>query len=143
MWLSSCCGAISRNVVEALNWWQERDSKHQSTTSSTTMVEKLEIEVLGNAHLEGCTSSLACACEILGLDGWEQKKGNRKLILKYILRLLNSKVRQGSDDGSFWNYTIKFFRKAHAPFDFKQKSELSKNDLFDSNRLPQIFSSRN
>ena len=56
-------------MVEALNWWQERDSKHQSTTSSTTMVEKLEKEVFGNAHLEGCASSLACACEMLGFVG--------------------------------------------------------------------------
>ena len=61
-------------MVEALNCWQERDSKHQSTTSSTTMVEKLEIEVFGNAHLEGYANSLACACEILGLDVWEQKR---------------------------------------------------------------------
>lgn len=54
-------------MVEALNCWQERDSKHQSTTSSTTMVEKLEIEVFGNAHLEGW--SLACACDIMGFVG--------------------------------------------------------------------------
>ena len=47
--------------------------------------------------------SLACAYRILGLDVAEQKKNNRKLLLKYILRQFNSEDIEDSDDGgSHW-----------------------------------------
>ena len=48
------------------------------------------------------TDSLACAFRILDLDVPEQKKGNQKLLLKYILKQLNSKGVKGSDGGSSW-----------------------------------------
>ena len=53
--------------------------------------------------------SLACAFGILGLGVPEQKKGNLKLLLKYILRLFNSKDVEVIDDGgsfSTQNYMI-------------------------------------
>ena len=62
--------------------------------------------------------SLACARRILGLDVPEQKKGNLKLLLKYILRQLNSENVDGSEDGgSFWyqklhdHYRVRFSKK--------------------------------
>ena len=45
------------------------------------------------------TDSLACACGTLGLDVPEQKKGNLKRLLKYILRQVNSEDIEGNDDG--------------------------------------------
>ena len=43
------------------------------------------------------------ADSILGLVDPEQKKGNLKLILKYILRKFNSEDTKGCDDeGSSW-----------------------------------------
>ena len=44
--------------------------------------------------------SLACAYGILDLNAPEQKKGNCNVLLKYILRNLNSEDVEGSDDGS-------------------------------------------
>ena len=41
--------------------------------------------------------------EILGLDFPEQKEGNLKIILKYILRQVKHEDIEGSDDGgSYW-----------------------------------------
>ena len=66
------------------------------------MVENLETEVLGMLNLIDA-DSLACACRILGLDVPQQKKGNHTLLLKYILRWLNSEDIEGNDDGgSSW-----------------------------------------
>ena len=42
--------------------------------------------------------SLACACGVLGLIDPEQKKGNLKLPLKYVLRQFNPEDAKGSDD---------------------------------------------
>ena len=41
--------------------------------------------------------SLACVCGILGLVP-EQKEGNLKFLLKFILRKLNSEDAKGSED---------------------------------------------
>ena len=49
--------------------------------------------------------SLACAFGILGLVVPEQKKGNLKLLLKYILRQFNSEDAEGSDSGGSSWYT--------------------------------------
>ena len=49
--------------------------------------------------------SLACACGILGLVVPEQKKGNLRLSLKYILRQFNSEDALGSDNGGSSRYT--------------------------------------
>ena len=87
MRLSSFGNSKNSKKTEVLHWWPERDLKHQPATSTTTVVETLEKDASG----------------ILGSDLLEQKKGNRKLFLKYILRQLNSKDVKGSDDGgSSW-----------------------------------------
>ena len=44
--------------------------------------------------------SLACACGIMGFVDSEQKVGNLKLLLQYILRQFNSE--DAGDTGSFW-----------------------------------------
>ena len=46
-------------------------------------------------------NSLACALEILGLVDPEQKEGNLKLCLNYILRQFNSEDAKGSNDGGY------------------------------------------
>ena len=48
-------------------------------------MKNFETEVLGMITLMDA-GSLACACGIQGLVDPEQKKGNFKLLLKYILR---------------------------------------------------------
>ena len=66
------------------------------------MLENFETEVLGMLTLTDA-DILSCACGILGLVVPEQKKGNLKLLLKYILRQFGSKDVEGSDDGgSSW-----------------------------------------
>ena len=49
--------------------------------------------------------SLAFAFGILGLGVPEQRKGNLKLLLKYILRQFNSKDVEVIDDGGSSQYT--------------------------------------
>ena len=77
---------------------------------------------------------------ILSLDVSEQKKGNHKLLLKSILRQLNSEEVEKSDDGGFSSYKklhdhlSKFFQTCDAPSSFKQKSELSEHSLFHNNQ---------
>ena len=67
-------------------------------------MENFEIEVLGMLTLIDA-ESLACACGILGLVVPEEKKGNLKLLLKYILRQFNFKDVEGSGDGGSSWYT--------------------------------------
>ena len=67
-------------------------------------MENFEIEVLGMLTLIDA-ESLACACGILGLVVPEEKKGNLKLLLKYILRQFNFKYVEGSGDGGSSWYT--------------------------------------
>ena len=72
--------------------------KKQPATSKVTIMEKFEAEVLGMLTFMG-EDSLTCACGILGLAVSEQKKGNLKHLLKYILRQVNSEDAKGRDDG--------------------------------------------
>ena len=73
-----------------------RLKKHQPATSTITIAGNFETGVLGML-------TLACACGILGLDVPEQKKGNLKLLLKYISRHFSSEDADSSDDGgSSW-----------------------------------------
>ena len=61
-----------------------------------------KLEALGMFTLMD-TYSFACACVIQGLVDPEQKKGNLKLLLKYILRQFNSEDAKAFDRGcSFW-----------------------------------------
>ena len=89
--------------------------------------------------------SLASACGLLGLDVPEQKKGNRKLLLKYILMQPNFEDVEGFDDGgSSWyaklhHHLTFFFQKRHGTFSLKQKPVLSENGLFDSSLLFHNF----
>ena len=93
--------------------------------------------------------SLACACGILALVVPEQKKGNLRLLLKFILRQFASEDVEGSVDGGFsWytklhNYLNKFTSKKviqkTQTFSCKQKSEISGKGLFDNNQLSTNF----
>ena len=96
--------------------------KTSSSNINNHNVGKLGKRGAWNAHLAGA-DSLACACGILGLDVPERKKGNRKLLLKYILRQLNFEKGEGGDDGgSSWyakihdHLRVSFSKKAtHLP----------------------------
>ena len=65
---------------------------------SQTAMENLENEVLGMLAMLDA-DSLLCACDIVGLDVPEEKKGNQKLLLKFLLRKLNSEEVEASQDG--------------------------------------------
>ena len=53
-------------------------------------------------------NGLYCARRIVGLDVPEQKKGNQKFLLKFLLRKLNSEeVETNEDGGASW------FQKLH------------------------------
>ena len=78
--------------------------KKQAATSTTTITENFETEVPGMLTMMD-SDSLTCACGILGLVVPEQKKGNLKLLLKYILRQFNSEDEEGSDYGGCSWYT--------------------------------------
>ena len=85
--MSLFCGCSISSKVTGAYKLAERDSdlKHEQAISTTSMVETVEAEVFGMLTLMDA-DSLTCACGILGLDVPEQKKGNRKLLLKYISR---------------------------------------------------------
>ena len=53
------------------------------------------------------SDSLTCACGMLGLVVPEQKKGNLKLLLKYILRQFNSEDEESSDYGGYYRITLR------------------------------------
>ena len=103
MQLCSCGSAISSKVNEASHWWRERDLKnnqqHQQPQSCKTSKQRCLESSLS------WTFSLACAFGILVLVVPEQKKGNLKLLLKYILRQFNPEDAEGSDDGGSSWYT--------------------------------------
>ena len=69
---------------------------NQPATSATAITEKFEAEVPGIFTLMDA-DSLACACGILGLIVPEQKKGNLKRLLKYMLRQYNYEDVEGSE----------------------------------------------
>ena len=116
MWLSSCGSLISSNLTEALHWWSEKSLKHQPATSTTLMVKNLKAEKLGMITLLDA-DSLVCVYGILVLNVPEQKKGNQKLFLRYILRQLNSEEVKGRDNGGFW----------HAKLHYNPRESISKN----------------
>ena len=72
--------------------------KKQPATSTVTIMENFETEVLGMLTFMD-EDSLTCACGILGLAVPEQKKGNFNHLLKYILRQVNSEDAKGRDAG--------------------------------------------
>ena len=61
-------------------------------------MENLETEVLGMLAMLDA-DSLHSAFGIVGLDAPEEKKGNEKLLLKFLLRKLNSEEVETSQDG--------------------------------------------
>ena len=77
--------------------------RHQLATSRTTVVEKLETEMLGMLTLMDA-DGLAYASGILSLDVPEQRKGTLKLLVKYVLRQVSSEDLEGSDDGGSSKY---------------------------------------
>ena len=78
--------------------------KKQPAISITTIMGIFKIETLGTLTLMD-TDSFACACGIQGLVDPEQKKGNLKLLLKYILRQFNSEDAKGFDNRGYFWYT--------------------------------------
>ena len=82
-------------MTEALPWLPERGLKHQPAGKCWKTWRQRCLEC------SPCWMQvvLACACGIMGLDVPKQMKGNHKLLLKYILRQLNSEDIEGSDDG--------------------------------------------
>ena len=70
-------------------------------------MENLETEVLSMfAMLDA--DSLHYACGIVGLDMAKEKKGNQKLLIKFLLRKLNSEEVVASQDGG-----ASWFKKVH------------------------------
>ena len=61
-------------------------------------MENLETEVLIMLAMLDAVSS-HCACDIVGLDVPDEKKGNQKLLLKFLLRKLNCEKVEASQDG--------------------------------------------
>ena len=106
MRLSSCGSSVSNKVTEAFTLvvWEE-------LKTSTSNISNHNGGKLGNREI--------CAFGILSLDIPEQKKGNFKVLLKYIFRLLNSEEVGGCDDGGSSCYVklhdhlrVSFSRKA-------------------------------
>ena len=97
-------------------------------------MENLETEVLGMLSMLDAYK-LHCAFRIVGLDAREEKKNNQKLLLKFLLKKLNSKeVEESQDGGTSW------FQKLHDHLSecfqpgrqtkFQLKTELSLEGLF-------------
>ena len=58
----------------------------------------LETEVLSMLGMLDA-DSLHCACEIVGSDAPEEKRGNQTLLLKFLLRKVNSEEVEASQGG--------------------------------------------
>ena len=79
--------------------------------------------------------SLHCACEIVGLDAPEEKRGNQTLLLKHLLRKVNFEEVEASQRGRY-----SWFQKLHdhpskcfqlgGETKFQPKTELSNEGLF-------------
>ena len=101
---------------------REELKKHKPATSKTTIMANCETELLGMLRL------------------FQNKR-------KVTSDFFNSEDVEVSVDGGSFMYTklhdhlrVSFSpSKNHAPFSFKQKSEISGNSLFDSNQLCQNF----
>ena len=115
--------------------------KHQPVTSKTTILENFGTKILGMFTLMDADSS-ACACGILGLFVPERKKGNLKLLSKYVLGYFNSEDLEGSNDGgSSWYMELHHYLRVSFPKNImhplvsNKKSEIIENSLFDSNQF--------
>ena len=94
----------------------------------------LETEVLSMLGMLDA-DSLHCACEIVGSDAPEEKRGNQTLLLKFLLRKVNSEEVEASQGGRY-----SWFQKLHDHLSkcfqlggetkFQPKTELSNEGLF-------------
>ena len=94
----------------------------------------LETEVLSMLGMLDA-DSLHCACEIVGLDAPEEKRGNQTLLLKFLLRKVNFEEVEASQRGRY-----SWFQKLHdhpskcfqlgGETKFQPKTELSNEGLF-------------
>ena len=94
----------------------------------------LETEVLSMLGMLDA-DSLHCACEIVGLDAPEEKRGNQTLLLKHLLRKVNFEEVEASQRGRY-----SWFQKLHdhpskcfqlgGETKFQPKTELSNEGLF-------------
>ena len=102
---------------------------------SQTAMENLENEVLGMLAMLDA-DSLLCACDIVGLDVPEEKKGNQKLLLKFLLRKLNSEeVEASQDGGASWfkklhEHLSKYFKPKEGESKLQPKTEMSSEGVF-------------
>ena len=94
----------------------------------------LETEVLSMLGMLDA-DSLHCACEIVGSDAPEEKRGNQTLLLKFLLRKVNFEEVEASQRGRY-----SWFQKLHdhpskcfqlgGETKFQPKTELSNEGLF-------------
>ena len=97
-------------------------------------MENPETEVLSMLGMLDA-DSLHCACEIVGLDAPEEKRGNQTLLLKFLLRKVNFEEVEASQRGRY-----SWFQKLHdhpskcfqlgGETKFQPKTELSNEGLF-------------
>ena len=97
-------------------------------------MENPETEVLNMLGMLDA-DSLHCACEIVGLDAPEEKRGNQTLLLKFLLRKVNFEEVEASQRGRY-----SWFQKLHdhpskcfqlgGETKFQPKTELSNEGLF-------------
>ena len=97
-------------------------------------MENLETEVLSMLGMLDA-DSLHCACEIVGSDAPEEKRGNQTLLLKFLLRKVNFEEVEASQRGRY-----SWFQKLHdhpskcfqlgGETKFQPKTELSNEGLF-------------
>ena len=97
-------------------------------------MENPETEVLNMLGMLDA-DSLHCACEIVGLDAPEEKRGNQTLLLKFLLRKVNFEEVEASQRGRY-----SWFQKLHdhpskcfqlgGETKFQPKTELYNEGLF-------------
>ena len=97
-------------------------------------MEYLEAEVLVMLAMLDA-ASLHCACGIVGLDVPEEKKGNQKLLLKFLLGKLNSEEVEADQHGEaswfqkLYDHLSEYFQLG-GQTKLRPKTELSSEGLF-------------
>ena len=129
-------------IIHACNFWYLNSWTQYLTELTLVGTEGLIttqfISINGESGNWGSVldaDSLNCPCGIVGLDTPEEKKGNQKLLLKFLLRKFSSEeVEASQDEGASWfwklyHYLSKYFQPGRKT-KFQPKTELSNEDLF-------------
>ena len=99
MRFSSSGSTISRKETEVLHWLPEWGLKRQPYQQLQWLKTRKQLCF----RLSPWWIKIVWLAVVRLWDGTEQKKGNHKLLLKYILRQLNSEgVKRSDDRGSPW-----------------------------------------